>query len=114
PDSSLSNVSMPNLICGGVPGAAYATCVPDLYVDFPNTANGLQLTVVSYTTGTVAGLNVFVGGTLTATLPVNIQASLVGQVVDLSGYGSVTRIELVMITAPYGVGMDDFRFSALP
>ena len=38
----------------------------------------------------------------------------VAQSIDLSSYAPVTRLELVMITAPYGVGFDDLRFDAPP
>jgi hypothetical protein len=114
PYASITNFSPPNCACSGAVGAAYASCTLDLYVDFPHTADGLTLEIGSYTTGVVAQLNVYSGGTLAATLPVDIQGSMVGQVIDLSSYAPVTRIELVMITAPYGIGVDEIRFSAVP
>jgi hypothetical protein len=61
--------------------------------------------------GTVADVNVFESGVLTATVPVVGAGDPATPVrVDLTAFKNVTRIEIVAITDAAGIAWDDFRF----
>jgi hypothetical protein len=98
--------SPPNFICGG------SQCTGDLFVDFAKPVRNLRFRAIGADkTGQVATLHVFQGSTAEPaqhldgkgddTVPVDV---------DLSSFTGVTRLEVVSITDPGGLGLDDLVF----
>ncbi len=103
--------SPPNVIetepVGGPPDG-----LRDTYVDFPCPVGSLSFSAVAVdNVGTVANVNVYESGVLTATVPVvGAGTPTVPVRVNLTSYNDVTRVELVGITDAGGLGWDDFVF----
>jgi hypothetical protein len=106
-----SGATAPNMICTGTSGGSI-DCTEDTYVDFPCPVASLRFDAIGVDdTGTVASINVFESGALTATVPVEGAGDPTTPVhVDLTDYPNVTRIEIFGIVDTGGIGWDDFRF----
>lgn len=103
--------SAPNFICSGVNGAI--NCVDDVYVDFTGAVSGLSfLAVGDNDTGDIGDVRVFAGASLLGTVDIfgNSNGSD-AQLVDLSAFSGITRIEIANITDGAGLGYDDFTFT---
>ncbi len=102
--------SPPNFICTAIDGTI--TCDEPLAIDFPTPVRNLTFFAVGANRRrTVAIARVFVNGSLAGTEA--IMGVGIGKrpiLVDLSGYVDVTRVELIDVRDPHGVGWDDFSF----
>lgn len=107
--------SLPNFLCTFTIGGGI-NCVNDTYVDFINPVNGLSfLSIGADDTGHNADVNVFVNNAFAATVQVVGDGTpLAPDLVDLTAFNNVTRIEIVGITDSNGLGWDDFRFNVVP
>lgn len=101
--------TLPNFICSGRGGAI--NCTDAVFVDFSIAVSNLKFVVVGDNNNGLAGaISIFNGATLLGT------QNMIGDgnsgtpfSVDLSGFGSLTRIELTTIDVA-GLGYDDFTF----
>lgn len=109
------DTTVPNIICSGL--ATTVNCFSDVYVDFTSAVNGLSFyTVGDNSAGDLADVRVFSGATLLGTVDVVGDADPFNTtiVIDLAGFADVTRIEIVDIADPLGLGFDDFTFESGP
>ncbi len=97
--------STPNFVC-------VANCVGDLTIDFGQPVNGVHFRMIGVdTSGSAATLKVTARGLMT-TQPITGAGSFTQPLpVDLSNKVGVTRLEIVSVTDPYGVGFDDLVFT---
>ena len=98
----------PNLICSD-------GCVADLFVDFTDPVDNLTFAAIAAeVVGMTAQFNVFENGILSATVPFMSIGASGSQLVDLSAFSFVTRLEIVNILddpmAENGIGWDTFSF----
>jgi hypothetical protein len=104
--------SLPNFLCTAVT-AGGLTCTNDTYVDFSNPVYNLSfLATGDDDVGVTAQVDVHVNGSYAATVNV-VTDGIPSQpdLVDLSAYSNVTRIEIYNITDFAGLGWDDFTFT---
>jgi hypothetical protein len=104
--------SSPNFICSGT-DSTVPDCVHDIFVNFTNPVNQLKF----YSTGAndagpaQANVDVWTTKGYAGSAPVPGDGVLFdAQLVDLSGFTNVTKIEIDKIVDPYGLGFDDFSF----
>ena len=103
--------SLPNFICTG---AESISCLGAVYVDFASAVSGLTfLAVGDDNRGDIGDVRVFAGALLLGTVDIFGDANPYGppQLVDLSAFLGVTRIEIANTDA-FGLGFDDFSFDA--
>jgi PEP-CTERM motif len=103
------NTSLPNFICSGRGGAI--NCVDPVLVAFSTAVSNLKFTAVGDNNSGVNGLvKVFNGATLLGTQNILGDANPgTNFLVDLSGFGPLTGIEITTTDAA-GLGYDDFIF----
>jgi hypothetical protein len=103
--------SLPNFICSGIGGSI--NCVNSVFVDFATGVSGLSfLQVGDNTFGDVGDVRVFSGAALLGTVDIFADNQFsVANLVDLSAFSNITRIEIVNISDPGGLGFDDFTFT---
>ena len=103
--------SQPNVLMTG-PDTGATDGLEETDVDFPCAVASLTFRGVGIDgTGTVASVNVYEGGVLTANVPVTGLGDPATPVrVDLTAFGNVTRIEITAITDAGGIAWDDFSF----
>jgi hypothetical protein len=87
-----------------------------LYVDFSGPVYGLSFeTLADDDSGTIAQVRVFVNGAYSSTVAITGDANPYGpQLVDLTAFQNVTRIEITNITDAAGLWYDDFKFHTSP
>jgi uncharacterized repeat protein (TIGR01451 family) len=89
-----------------------------LYVDFASPVNNLKFYVVGADNSSViAQVSIFQNRTFTTTLNMVGRGNAFTPVlIDLgsAGYNNITRIEIVNINDPNGIGFDDFSFTTAP
>jgi hypothetical protein len=102
--------SLPNFICSA-PVGGVADCTHDVYADFAGPVSGLTfLQVGDNASGDIGDVRVFAGGTLLGTVDIIGDNDFsVANLVDLTAFSGVTRIE-ISNTDPGGLGFDDFNF----
>jgi hypothetical protein len=103
--------SLPNFICTAVV-ASGIDCVQDVFVAFTNPVSGLTFLGTGVNNaGVVALVDIFVNGSLAATLDVVGFANPFAPVlVDASAFSNVTGITIRNVTDLAGIGWDDFTF----
>ena len=103
--------SLPNFICSGVGGQI--NCVDDVYVDFASAVSGLTfLAVGDNNVGDIGDVRVFNGAILLGMVDIIGDAVVTTpQLVDLTAFAAITRIEIVGVTDAAGLGYDDFTFN---
>jgi hypothetical protein len=106
----------PGKILGsGVPGQPMPNCAEDTYLDFTWPVSGLQFQAVEANLPqVVAQFRVFENGVYTASVDLVGSGGHGNQLVDLSAFSHVTRLEIVNIfqsPSENGIGWDDFRFT---
>jgi hypothetical protein len=103
--------SQPNVLMTG-PDTGGSDGLEETDVDFPCPVASLSFLGVNVDgVGTVANVNVYESGVLTATVPVvGVGDPTTPVRVDLTSYQSVTRIEITAISDAGGIAWDDFRF----
>lgn len=109
--------SLPNFICSGVSGSI--NCTDDIFIDFAAAISGLTfLSIGANNVGDVGDVRVFANALLLGTVDITANGTPSSpDLVDLSAFSGITRIEIVNITDAAGIGLDDFRFtlsSAVP
>jgi hypothetical protein len=99
--------SLPNFICS-------TSCTSDIFVDFAAAVSGLTfLSIGADASGDVGDVRIFNGATLLGTVDIMANGTpFTADLVDLSAFAAITRIEIVGITDPAGLGFDDFTFNA--
>ncbi len=102
--------SLPNFICSGVNGSI--NCSDPVYVDFTNPVSNLSFVAVGDNQfGPNATVNVFAGANFLGSVnSVGDNVFLTTYTIDLSAFSGVTRIEIVNVIDPGGLGFDDFTF----
>jgi len=102
--------SRPNFICSAV--GSTITCLDPLAVVFTQPVRNLTFLAVGVNKkGRAATVRVFENGAVAGLVDVIGDGNEKHPVlIDLSGFVDVTRVELVSIDDPYGVGWDDFSF----
>ena len=103
--------SLPNFICTAALGSSI-NCTGSVFVDFANGVSGLTfLAVGDNDSGVTGSVSVFSDGSLLGIVDIitdgNPNAT---DLVDLSAFIHVTRIEISGITDAAGLGYDDFTF----
>jgi PEP-CTERM motif-containing protein len=101
-----------NFLCTG-PNGGSINCTAQTTLTFTSPVNSLQFWEVgSNSLGTVAQVDVFVSGSLTATenIPGTAQFNT-PSLVDLSAFSNVTSIKIYNITDAGGLGWDNFSFN---
>ncbi len=103
--------SRPNYLCTANSQGAL-NCTADTYVDFATPVNDLSLYAAGdNAAGRAATVRVFRDGILAANLPILVDGTMATpDLVNLTGFGNVTRIELTGIVDPGGLAWDDFSF----
>jgi PEP-CTERM motif len=103
--------SPPNIICSGT---ASINCGDDVYVDFLSGISGLSfLAVGDNDSGIIGTVSAFAGMSLLGTVNIVGDGNFTtAQLVDISGFSGITRIEITHVTDLAGLGFDDFKFSS--
>lgn len=103
--------SLPNFLCTSGPSCAL-TCVNEVYLAFTSPVSNLTfLAIGDNDIGVTAKVDVFVNGAFAATVDVVTDGDLNHpDLVNLSAFSNVTRIEIHDITDLGGLGWDDFIF----
>lgn len=110
--------SGPNILCTG--GANGIDCLSPTIIDFTNPVNALTFWAIEpNVAGPTAQFNVFENGSYSATVNfISAGGSPYNQLVDLSAFSNVTRLEIVSIlndpTNENGIGWDTFSFEVVP
>ena len=104
--------SLPNFICTA-PSGGSIDCVQDVFVDFTKAVSGLHFVATgANNVGTIAQIEVFVGGVLNSTVDITGAGTPFTPVaIDLSAFSNVTKIAIVNDTDAAGLGYDDFTFT---
>lgn len=107
--------SVPNFLCT-YDSVGAINCALPTYIDFTNPVNGLTFTALALeNNGLSAQVNVFENNAFSATVNINgIGNVFVPITVNLGAFTNITRIELVGIIDPGGIGWDDFSFTPVP
>lgn len=102
--------SLPNFICSAT---GSINCTDPVFVDFATGVSGLSfLAIGDDDVGDVGDVRVFAGATLLGTVDVITDGnSGVPNLVDVSAFSGITRIEIVNISDAAGLGFDDFTFT---
>ena len=105
--------SPPNILCSGT--AQVIDCVRDTFIDFTEPVSNLTFWAIEANlAGVTAKFNVFVAGELAATVDFVSIDHAGAQLVDLSAFVDVTRLEIVDILInpdENGIGWDTFSFT---
>ncbi|MGK7887633.1 MAG: PEP-CTERM sorting domain-containing protein [Crocosphaera sp.] len=104
------NTSVPNVL-GVTDTSGSAAGTQDLFVDFTNPINNLTFNIGADNSVAPGLVNVFTNGLFNSS--VNLVAdgnAFTPELVDLSSFANVTRIEVVSITDGDGIVYDDFSF----
>ncbi|MCB9791389.1 MAG: hypothetical protein H6741_01565 [Alphaproteobacteria bacterium] len=107
-------VSEPNFVCTATGGTSL-NCDRDIYVDFTHPVRSVRIWAVGCNTdGVIARARLLDGDTLLG------EEDLIGdgddadpELIDLSAYSGVTRLEIVEVSDAYGLGFDDLSFEWL-
>jgi GH24 family phage-related lysozyme (muramidase) len=103
--------SQPNLICAGT---GSNICSSDIFVDFNTPVTNVKFLASAFNSpsgAAVRQVQVFNGLNLLGTVSiVSTGAFAFPRLIDLSGFGSITRIAIVFDTDPAGLTFDDFTF----
>lgn len=104
--------SLPNFICSGVNGSI--NCVDDIYVDFATAISGLTfLSIGANNVGDVGDVRIFAGLLLLGTADIIANGTPNSpDLIDLTAFSGITRIEISNVTDLVGLGFDDFRFTS--
>ena len=107
--------SLPNFICTFAIGGQI-NCVNDTYVDFTSAVNNLTFySIGANDNGHNADVDVFVNNAFAGTVQViGNGTGSTPDLVDLTAFNNITRIEIKNITDFAGLGWDDFSFNVVP
>ncbi|MGK7881085.1 MAG: PEP-CTERM sorting domain-containing protein [Crocosphaera sp.] len=108
--ASFFNVSLPNVL-GVTDTSGNTNGTQDLFVDFTNPVNNLTFNIFADNSVAPGVVDVFTNGVFDSS--VNLVADgnpITTDLIDLSSFANVTRIELVSITDVGGLVYDDFSF----
>ena len=107
------NGSKPNFICTG-PVRSSINCAAPTFIDWVSAVTGVKISGLGINdVGKVAEAHLFNGATNLGTF--NIMGNAQGLdplVLDFTGYGAITRLELTNITDAAGIGWDDLTYTA--
>jgi len=103
--------STPNYICTATVGGEL-DCSSPVYVDFTSPVSGLTFYALGDDAlGTPASVDVYSGANLLGTVPIIVDGNFnTVQLVNLTAYSSVTRIEISANTDINGLAYDTFSF----
>jgi hypothetical protein len=105
--------SLPNILCSGT--AQVTDCVRDTFIDFTEPVSNLKFWAIEANhPGVTARFNVFESGRFAETVNFVSLGQVGAQLVDLSAFANVTRLEIVDILidpSENGIGWDTFSFS---
>lgn len=109
--SDQSSYDTPSFICTG-PAGGSIDCTADTIVKFTSPVSDLKFDAVGVNnTGQVAEVDVYAASGLLAAIPITGDAGVFNaQLVDLSAYKDVTRIDITDITDGGGIGWTNFSF----
>lgn len=112
---SVPESSAPNAICTATAGGAF-TCTAPFAVDFANPVSGLSFRVLGDNlAGVHSSVVVYVNGVAQLPLPIDQDgAESTAELVDLSAFADVTRIEISANTDLGGLAYDDFQGDGVP
>jgi hypothetical protein len=110
-DFNFGGNSFPNYICTATVGGEL-DCSNPVYVDFTSPVGGLTFyTLGDDVAATPASVDVYSGANLLATVPIVVDGNFnTIELVDLTAYAGVTRIEISANTDINGLAYDTFSF----
>ncbi len=112
----MPGTSTRNAICTAAAGGGAFNCTNPIVVDFANPVSGLSFHALGdNSAGVHSSVVVYVGGVAQAPVPINQDGTeSSAELVDLSGFANVTRIEISANTDLGGLAYDDFQGDGVP
>ncbi len=91
--------------------SGFRSCNQDVFVNFTNPVYDLKFFVTGdHAVGKTGLVNVFDMNGLIDTIPIMTDGQRTGDLVDLTKYTNIERIQITSITDPGGLAYDDFTF----